>query len=213
MKRIGLTGGVGSGKSQVLDRLTVRWNVPVIHTDLVARAVMEPGQEGLRQVVAALGDSFLNPDGSLCRPALARLIFQDPQARETVDRITHPLVWKLVQEELDCLDGQGTAAAVVESAVFSCEAAAMFDEIWYVWAPEEVRTLRLMESRGYSEERCRSMIASQDSDQEFRALAGRVIDNSGSWEETAAEIDKVMEELLYSLAPSQSAVSQPENKG
>ena len=201
MKRIGVTGGVGSGKSQVLDRLTVRWNVPVIHTDLVARAVMEPGQEGLRQ------------DGSLCRPALARLIFQDSQARETVDRITHPLVWKLVQEELDRLDGQGTAAAVVESAVFSCEAAAMFDEIWYVWAPEEVRTLRLMESRGYSEERCRSMIASQDSDQEFRALAGRVIDNSGSWEETAAEIDKVMEELLYSLAPSQSAVSQPENKG
>ena len=185
----------------------------MIHTDLVARAVMEPGQEGLRQVVEALGDSFLNPDGSLCRPALARLIFQDPQARETVDRITHPLVWKLVQEELDCLDGQGTVAAVVESAVFSREAAAMFDEIWYVWAPEEVRTLRLMESRGYSEERCRSMIASQDSDQEFRALAGRVIDNSGSWEETAAEIDKVMEELLYSLAPSQSAVSQPENKG
>lgn len=195
MKRIGITGGVGAGKSQVLERLSSRWQVPVIHTDLVARAIMEPGQEGLRQVVEALGSSFLEPDGSLCRPALAKLIFEQPEARETVDRITHPLVWRLVQEELDRLENQGKAAAVVESALFDQESAAMFDELWYVWAPDEVRTSRLMESRGYSLDRCRSMMASQQGDEEFRRLADRIIDNSGSWEDTAARIDGLMAEI------------------
>lgn len=195
MKRIGITGGVGAGKSQVLERLSSRWQVPVIHTDLVARAIMEPGQEGLKQVVEALGSSFLEPDGSLCRPALAKLIFEQPEARETVDRITHPLVWRLVQEELDRLENQGKAAAVVESALFDQESAAMFDELWYVWAPDEVRTFRLMESRGYSLDRCRSMMASQQGDEEFRRLADRIIDNSGSWEDTAARIDGLMAEI------------------
>lgn len=195
MKRIGITGGVGAGKSQVLERLSSRWQVPVIHTDLVARAIMEPGQEGLRQVVEALGSSFLEPDGSLCRPALAKLIFEQPEARETVDRITHPLVWRLVQEELDRLENQGKAAAVVESALFDQESAAMFDELWYVWAPDEVRTFRLMESRGYSLDRCRSMMASQQGDEEFRRLADRIIDNSGSWEDTAARVDRLMAEI------------------
>lgn len=195
MKRIGITGGVGAGKSQVLERLSSRWQVPVIHTDLVARAIMEPGQEGLKQVVEALGSSFLEPDGSLCRPALAKLIFEQPEARETVDRITHPLVWRLVQEELDRLENQGKAAAVVESALFDQESAAMFDELWYVWAPDEVRTSRLMESRGYSLDRCRSMMASQQGDEEFRRLADRIIDNSGSWEDTAARIDGLMAEI------------------
>ncbi len=195
MKRIGITGGVGAGKSQVLERLSSRWQVPVIHTDLVARAIMEPGQEGLRQVVEALGSSFLEPDGSLCRPALAKLIFEQPEARETVDRITHPLVWRLVQEELDRLENQGKAAAVVESALFDQESAAMFDELWYVWAPDEVRTARLMESRGYSLDRCRSMMASQQGDEEFRRLADRIIDNSGSWEDTAARVDRLMAEI------------------
>ncbi len=195
MKRIGITGGVGAGKSQVLERLSSRWQVPVIHTDLVARAIMEPGQEGLKQVVEALGSSFLEPDGSLCRPALAKLIFEQPEARETVDRITHPLVWRLVQEELDRLENQGKAAAVVESALFDQESAAMFDELWYVWAPDEVRTARLMESRGYSLDRCRSMMASQQGDEEFRRLADRIIDNSGSWEDTAARVDRLMAEI------------------
>lgn len=195
MKRIGITGGVGAGKSQVLERLSSRWQVPVIHTDLVARAIMEPGQEGLRQVVEALGSSFLEPDGFLCRPALAKLIFEQPEARETVDRITHPLVWRLVQEELDRLENQGKAAAVVESALFDQESAAMFDELWYVWAPDEVRTARLMESRGYSLDRCRSMMASQQGDEEFRRLADRIIDNSGSWEDTAARVDRLMAEI------------------
>ena len=195
MKRIGITGGVGAGKSQVLERLSSRWQVPVIHTDLVARAIMEPGQEGLRQVVEALGSSFLEPDGSLCRPALAKLIFEQPKARETVDRITHPLVWRLVQEELDRLENEGKAAAVVETALFDQEPAAMFDELWYVWAPDEVRTSRLMESRGYSLDRCRSMMASQQGDEEFRRLADRIIDNSGSWEDTAARVDRLMAEI------------------
>ncbi len=196
MIRIGVTGGVGAGKSQILDHLSARWKTPVIRTDLVARTIMEPGKEGLRRVVDALGNSFLAPDGSLCRPALARLIFEKPEARKIVDSITHPLVWKLVQDELDGLERAGAAAAVVESALFGREAAAMFDEVWYIWAPDEVRTARLMESRGYSGERCRSMIDSQYSDEEFRTLSARVIDNSGAWEETAAGVDRVMEALF-----------------
>ena len=100
-----------------------------------------------------------------------------------------------LEKELDRLENQGKAAAVVESALFDQESAAMFDELWYVWAPDEVRTARLMESRGYSLDRCRSMMASQQGDEEFRRLADRIIDNSGSWEDTAARVDRLMAEI------------------
>lgn len=178
---------------------------------------MEPGEEGYCQVVEALGDSFIKEDGSIDRPALARIIFQDKKARETVDQITHPLVWERVEQMLeaiqtDCADppddrqAEGLKAyqkdlrdggraeeetvpmVVVESALFDKTALDFLDEIWYVHAPDKVRIRRLLESRGYSLERCRSMLESQPKDEVFCGMASYIIDNGGTWEDAVRQL-------------------------
>lgn len=185
MLKIGLTGGVGAGKSRVLTWLEKEWGAGVIRTDEVARKLMEPGEEGYVRVVKTLGTSFLNEAGVIDRPALAQLIFQDEQARKTVNEITHPLVWKKVKQALALAEEENRYSAMaVESALFDKEALSFLEEIWYVYASDEVRIKRLMESRGYSREKCLSILASQRSDQEFRALSSWVIDNTGDWEGT-----------------------------
>ncbi|MDO5416033.1 MAG: dephospho-CoA kinase [Lachnospiraceae bacterium] len=199
MIRIGMTGGVGAGKSQVLDWLEERWKARIIRTDDVAKGLMEPGQEGYRQVTAALGTSFLKEDGQIDRPALAKLIFQSRETRELVDGITHPLVWREVQRELKQAEQEGCPAAVVESAVFDGNSMELLDELWYVHASEEVRAQRLMTARGYSRERCRSMMESQLSEEEFRSISSRVIENGGSWEDTKNQLDREFTELNMQL--------------
>ncbi len=189
IRKIGITGGAGSGKSQILLWLKEQKGARVIRTDDVAKALMEPGKEGYRQVVEALGTSFLEKDGHICRPALARIIFRDKEAKATVDRITHPLVWEMVQNELNHTD---TLWNIVESALFSKDALSFLDEIWYVYAPEPIRTERLINSRGYQEERCRAMFASQPSKEEYQSLASRVIDNGGSWEFTKTQLTELL---------------------
>lgn len=193
MLTIGLTGGVGAGKSRVLSWLESKWGAGVIRTDEVARKMMEPGEEGYVRVVETLGTSFLDADGRIDRPALARMIFQDERARETVNSITHPLVWKKVKQELVLAKEEGKyPAIIVESALFDESALSFLDEIWYVYASKEVRIARLMESRGYSREKCVSILASQRSDQEFRALSHRVIDNQGDWEKTEEKLSALI---------------------
>lgn len=192
MERIGITGGVGAGKSQVLGWLEERWGARIIRTDDVAKALMEPGQEGYEQVVAVLGNSFLKEDKTIDRPALARIIFQDAKAKTAVDKITHPLVWKAVKEAQEAALHEGCPAVVVESAVFDGNSFLLLDELWYVYAPEDVRIRRLMESRGYSLDRCRSMISSQFSDLDYRSISDVVIENGGDWEYTKEQIDSKM---------------------
>lgn len=189
MLTIGLTGGVGAGKSRVLAWLEKEWGAGVIRTDEVARGLMEPGEEGYVRVVKALGTSFLNQEGVIHRPALAQLIFRDHQARETVNAITHPLVWEKVKQELALARKEGRySVMVVESALFDESALSFLEEIWYVYASKEVRIQRLMENRGYSREKCLSILASQRSEQEFRALSSLVIDNTGDWDKTREKL-------------------------
>lgn len=249
LRRIGVTGGVGAGKSRVLAWLEKERGARIIRTDDVAKELMEPGEEGYRQVVEALGTSFIKEDGTIDRPALAKIIFLDEKARETVDQITHPLVWERLEQMLAAAeddrtaeDGQaeaggrtakgsqaaedsrimeGSLAAegsrimegsqtagsdqaadkkgihvpvalvVVESALFDKTALCFLDEMWYVYAPEEVRIRRLMESRGYSLERCQSMLESQPKDEAFCGMASYIIDNGGAWEDAVRQLEWV----------------------
>lgn len=184
MLRIGLTGGVGSGKSRVLFWMEKACGAKIIRTDEVARQLMEPGREGYRRVVETLGNSFLDERQRIDRAALAEMIFRDKRAREAVNGITHPMVWEQVKRDLSLAEEGEYPMAVVESALFDETSLSFLDEIWYVHASEETRMARLMESRGYSRKKCEAMFSSQKSDREFYQCCAKVIENDGDWEKT-----------------------------
>ncbi len=188
-KIIGITGGVGAGKSSVLSVLKDSFGARVILADLVAHKLMEPGMEGLKRVTEALGTSFICEDGSVDRKALAELIFHNESALTTMNSIIHPMVWETIQREaLTCEE----SLVIVEAAVFDTAPANLFDEMWYVYTTKENRIRRLMESRGYTEEKCESIISKQDSEDMYRRRCDHVIDNNGSEEDTKMQIEEIL---------------------
>ena len=188
-KIIGITGGVGAGKSSVLNILKTKFGARIILADLVARGLMEPGTEGLCRVTKALGTGFLTEDGLVDRTALADLIFHDSKALETMNSIIHPLVWEAMKTEAEEAE---ESLIVVEAAVFTTAPKDFFDELWYVHTDGETRIRRLMESRGYSREKCESIIKNQKPDSWYKALCGRVIDNNGTEEETEKQLKEIL---------------------
>lgn len=184
---VALTGGVGSGKSRILDLLRKKFRAEVIQTDHVARMLEEPGQAGFDALVGAFGRELAGEDGRLKKDVLAAMVFTDREARETVNRLIHPLVWQQVQE----LAGKAEKSfVVVESALVLENPGDFFDEIWYVYTLREERIRRLQEGRGYSRERCLQMMAGQPSEEEYQKCADWVIDNNGSLESVREQIEK-----------------------
>lgn len=186
---IGITGGVGAGKSSVLEILKTKYDAKILLADLVAHELMEPGSEGLKRVVDALGNSFLKGDGSVDRKALADLLFRDPQALKQVNSIIHPMVWEYMKSSARESE---QSLIVIEAAVFDTAPAGLFDEIWYVYTSEENRIRRLMESRGYTREKCESIIKRQDPEAAYRKMADRVIDNNKTAKETEQQIKEIL---------------------
>ena len=152
---------------------------------------MEPGHEGYEMVVRALGNSFLKPDGTIDRPLLSALIFHDQNALETMNGIIHPMVWKTIKDKISSSQAD---LIVVESAIMGREQDDIYDEMWYVYTSEENRIRRLKENRGYSRERSLSIMKNQLSDEEFRELADRVIDNNGTVEEVKAGLEALLKD-------------------
>lgn len=188
---MGITGGVGSGKSRVLEILKEEYGFRVIQADQVAKDLMQPGQESYRAVVDFLGPSILNEDGTINRPAMAQVIFGCPDKRVQVDRLTHPLVWNTAfGEALACPE----PLVVIEAAIPSKEFRDNCGEMWYVYTSRENRLLRLAKNRGYSEEKSRAIMESQAGEAEFEAFCDRRIDNNGTLEETRRQIDGLLTE-------------------
>jgi dephospho-CoA kinase len=184
---IGLTGGIGSGKSTVSALLAERGAV-VVDADRIARDLVEPGTPGLAAVVAAFGDGVVGPDGALDRPALAAVVFADPEARARLDAIVHPLVRARAAE----LAAAAPADAVVVHDIpllVETGQAARFDLVLVVRADQEVRVARLVQ-RGLPEDDARARIAAQATDEQRAAVADVVLDNSGTREELASQVDR-----------------------
>ena len=152
---------------------------------------MEPGRDGYEMVIRALGNSFLKPDGTIDRPLLSALIFHDQNALETMNGIIHPMVWKTIKDKICSSQAD---LIVVESAIMGREQDDIYDEMWYVYTSEENRIRRLKENRGYSRERSLSIMKNQLSDEEFRELADRVIDNNGTVEEVKAGLEALLKD-------------------
>jgi dephospho-CoA kinase len=185
--RIGLTGGIGSGKSTVSALLAERGAV-VVDADRIAREVVEPGTPGLAAIVEAFGDAVLTPDGALDRPALAAVVFADPDARRRLDAIVHPLV-RARGRELEAAAPHGSVVVHDVPLLAETGQAASYDLVLVVLADEETRVARLVR-RGLTAEDARARIAVQATDEQRRAIADVVLDNSGPPEQLAEQVDR-----------------------
>ncbi len=193
MLRIGLTGGIGSGKSTVAALLAARGAL-VVDADRIAREVVEPGTPGLAAVVEAFGPEVLTADGALDRAALASVVFSDPQARARLDAIVHPLVRARAREAV----AQAPPDAVVVQDVpllVETGQAGQYDLVLVVEADLETRVARLVR-RGLGEDDARARIAAQATDEQRRAVADVVLDNSGAPEALAGQVDRFWAERV-----------------
>jgi len=190
MLRIGLTGGIGAGKSTVSAALAEHGAV-VVDADRVAREVVAPGTSGLDEVVTAFGREVLTADGALDRPALAAVVFADPAARARLDGIVHPLVRRRAAELERAAREAYADAVVVHDVPLLVETgqATSYDLVLVVETGEDVRVPRLV-ARGLTEDDARARIAAQATDEQRRAVADEVLRNDGTPEELRAEVDR-----------------------
>ncbi|MFI6217889.1 dephospho-CoA kinase [Nocardia brasiliensis] len=194
MLRIGLTGGMGAGKSTVARMLADRGAV-IVDADLIAREVVAPGTEGLAALVDAFGAGILSADGSLDRPALAAKAFADDASRARLNSITHPLVGKRTAE---LIAAAAPDAIVVQDIPLLVEngLAPLMNLVLVVDVPAETRLRRLVEFRGVAEADARARIAAQATDEQRRAVADVLLDNSGAPADIEGTVRALWDERL-----------------
>ena len=193
MLRIGLTGGIGSGKSTVSALLAARGAV-IVDADRIAREVVEPGTPGLARIVEAFGEGVLAPDGSLDRAALAAVVFAEPEARRQLDGIVHPLVRARAAELARAAPPDAVVVNDVPLLVETGQASS-YDLVLVVEADPATRVSRLVQ-RGLTAEDARARMEAQASDEERRAVADVVLDNSGTPEALAEQVDRFWTERV-----------------
>jgi dephospho-CoA kinase len=195
---VGVTGGIGSGKSSVAAMLGSLGAI-VVDSDLLAREVVEPGTDGLAEIVAAFGDAVLAADGSLDRRALAAIVFGDQAKRRLLEEIIHPRVRARI---VDVAAAAPADAVVVNDVPLLVESglASSYDRVIVVLADEETRISRLMRSRGMTADEARARIATQATDDQRRAVADIVIVNEGTEAELRETVEAVWRELPHGPA-------------
>jgi dephospho-CoA kinase len=192
--RVGLTGGIGAGKSTVAGMLADRGAL-VVDADVLAREVVAPGTPGHAEVVAEFGPQVLAEDGGLDRARLGRVVFADPAARERLNAIVHPLV---AQRFAELVDAAPPDAVVVHDVPLLVEngLAGRYDLVVVVEAPADQRVSRLAESRRMSEDEARSRMAAQADDDQRRAVADVVLVNDGDRDGLARQVDALWRERV-----------------
>lgn len=188
MKVLGITGGVGSGKSEVLNYLREAYGAVVCQMDETAKRLQEKGTGCFRKIAEAFGPEIIGADGELDRKKLGARVFSDSEQLRLLNSIVHPEVLLSVSADIRKHTEEGTPLYVVEAALLPDVGGELCDEIWYIYVSEEVRRERLKASRHYSDEKITDMIASQPSEETFRRACTAVIDNSGTFENTERQI-------------------------
>ena len=196
MKVIGITGGIGSGKSALLSYIEENYNCKVILADLVAHQAMQPTGLCYVPLIELLSAEILDEDQNINHSKMALKIFQNPELRVKVNSIVHPAVKKMIisimneekaRNAIDFLFIE--AALLIEDGYLN-----IVDEMWYVYAEESIRRKRLKEARNYLEEKIDSIIATQLTESDFRKHCEVVIDNSGSLSAACEQIDRILGE-------------------
>jgi dephospho-CoA kinase len=193
--RVGLTGGIGSGKSEVSRRLAER-GAAVLDADKAAREVVEPGTPGLARIAEVFGDEVLRSDGSLDREKLGAIVFADEARRTQLNSIVHPLVRDVMLEKHEQAERSGVAVLVEDVPLLAENGMApLYDLVIVVDAPEEVQLDRLVRLRGMPAEQARARMAAQSSRQDRLAIADIVIRNETDLADLDREVDRVWREL------------------
>lgn len=187
-KVIGIIGGAGSGKSEVLRIMKEKYGAQIIMADDVARKLQEPGGSAYGPIVEAFGTGILMADKTIDRPKLAQIVFNDKQSLQTLNAIVHPKV----RQQIEAMIGSSQNPVIVLEAALlvECNYRQLCDEFWYVRSSEAVRRQRMKETRNYSDEKIDSILKNQLSEEAFLKNSDRVIENDASLEALEKEISE-----------------------
>lgn len=196
MIKIGITGGVGSGKSRVLEYLQEKEGFVLYQADILAHEVQRPGTICHEKICEYFGREICNEDGTIDRKKLGMIVFADNEKLLMLNRFVHPAVQEKILELIEKEEANGKACFVLEAALLHEEFYRnILDEIWYIYVDENVRRERLRASRGYSDEKITSMISAQPSEKLFTEISDRIIKNSGAFEETIKQLEYAINKL------------------
>ena len=189
MITIGITGGVGAGKSTVLDFLEQEYQAYVMKADEIGHLVMEPGQSCYEPVIALFGKQVIKNDKTIDRRLVSDVVFSHPDMLEKLNHIIHPAVKEYIRRQLALKKEEEQRICVVEAALLLEDHYEEFcDTVWYIHTDSEIRIRRLMESRGYTREKSMSIIASQAPEEFFRTHTDYVVTNNTDLEDTWQQI-------------------------
>jgi dephospho-CoA kinase len=202
---VGLTGGIGSGKSTVAVGLSER-GAAVVDADAISRQIMEPGGEAFGPVVDHFGPAIVGPDGRIDRPAVAALVFNHPEALKELNDLTHPVIGRVMAEKM--AEAASSRIVVLDIPLLSIATKDLFTfgAVVVVDTPEDIAVQRLVAHRGFTEEDARARIAAQMSRAERRALADLVIDNSADRAALEGEVERAW---VWLQLKAQAAESDP----
>ncbi len=198
MRSIGITGGVGAGKSEVLTYIKTHYNCLVILADEVAHELEKPGQECYNELTALLGRGILAPDGTIDRQRMAAEIFADRAVLDQVNEIVHPAVKAFIIQKIRAEKESAEYDFLFVEAALLIEGGyeEILDELWYIHTGAGIRRERLKASRAYSDEKIDQILQRQLSEEAFREHCRVIIDNSSDFMNTCKQIDMKLEEYL-----------------
>lgn len=196
MVKLGITGGVGAGKSAILDYLEHRYNAKICKADELAHTLEEPGHDCYNKLVEAFGKQILKSDGFIDPAAFANIIFSSKDNLDKVNGIVHPAVKEYIVADMKRLEESGCELYVLEAALLvECGYKSLLDEIWYIYVSSDNRRTRLKAQRGYSDQKIDGIFASQMTSDSFRKSCDRTVDNNGSLAQTTAIIDDYIKSI------------------
>ncbi len=196
MKIIGITGGVGAGKTQVLEYLNDRYGATICIADDVAKKLEKKGTTCFDMVVEHFGPEILTEKGDLDRGKLSSIVFSDPDELRILNRIVHPAVKEEILKEIVKEQRRNTNLFIIEAAVLiEDHYDEICDELWYIYSEDSARKNRLQFNRGYTPGKIESIFASQLSKETYMENCDRVIDNSGAFVETMQQLDEIVKDL------------------
>lgn len=199
MRVLGLTGGIGSGKSMVA-QMFAQLGAVVIDADQLAREVVEPGQPALQEIVATFGPDVLRADGHLDRPKLADIIFANSAERAKLDAITHPRIRARMDEEITARRSAPGVLIADIPLLYENKRTKSVEKVIVVWVDPQTQLRRIRQRNGLSDEAARQRIAAQMPLAKKRARADHLIDNTGSLEDTRRQVEAIYQ--LYAPGPA-----------